>query len=292
MEAEHGKLILQSTIAESSRKDWLLTCFWLQEDAHIADAQFNGDPEQALFGVFDGHGGREVAVYCGARYKEILNGIDSKALPGDRDAQVREWLRKSFLKVDEELRADLKKEEGAGILAAYRKEQPPKKPHILKILGDAEKKEPKEQSPEEMMLDAVGCTANVVYVDKKNKKIYVSNAGDSRCVMSKGGKAVQMSFDHKPNDEGERRRIEAAGSEVNNEGRVDGNLNLSRSLGDLKSKHREHLAPEDQAITANPDTYVYELTDDIDFILMGCDGIWEKNDCDRAVEWMHERLKG
>ena len=128
-----------------------------------------------------------------------------------------------------------------------------------------------------MMLDAVGCTSNVVYIDKENKKIYVANAGDSRCVLSKNKKAVEMSVDHKPNDDVERNRIEKAGSEVTGEGRVDGNLNLSRSLGDLKYKHRENLTPEEQAITANPDTYVFDLTDDIDFILMGCDGIWEKH---------------
>ena len=60
------------------------------------------------------------------------------------------------------------------------------------------------------------------------------------------------------------------------EGRVDGNLNLTRSLGDLKYKHRPHLKPEEQAITANPDTYVIDLDNEVDFILMGCDGIWEK----------------
>lgn len=96
-----------------------------------------------------------------------------------------------------------------------------------------------------MMLDAVGCTSNVIYINKTEKKIYVANAGDSRCVMCKGGKAVEMSVDHKPNDVGEKARIEAAGSEVNADGRVDGNLNLSRSLGDLKSKHRPHLKAED-----------------------------------------------
>jgi len=68
----------------------------------------------------------------------------------------------------------------------------------MKILGDADKKDSKDQTPEDMMLDAVGCTANVVYINKKTKKIYVSNAGDSRCVMSKNGKAVEMSIDHKP----------------------------------------------------------------------------------------------
>jgi serine/threonine protein phosphatase PrpC len=63
------------------------------EDAHIADPKFNNDKDKALFGVFDGHGGREVAVYCGAKYRGILNGKDVSSYDGDKDAQYKEWLR-------------------------------------------------------------------------------------------------------------------------------------------------------------------------------------------------------
>ena len=104
------------------------------------------------------------------------------------------------------------------------------------------------------MLDAIGCTSNVVYIDKAKMKIFVANAGDSRCVLGKNGEAVEMSIDHKPDGEVEIARIEKSGSTIT-EGRVDGNLNLTRSLGDLKYKGRTHLTPEEQAITANPDTY-------------------------------------
>ena len=34
--------------------------------------------------------------------------------------------------------------------------------------------------------------------DKKKRKIFVANAGDSRCVMGIDGKATEMSKDHKP----------------------------------------------------------------------------------------------
>ena len=85
-----------------------------------------------------------------------------------------------------------------------------------------------------MMLDSIGCTANMILIDDM-KRLHIGNAGDSRCVLSRGGKAVPLSFDHKPENEEERRRIEKAGSTIT-EGRVDGNLNLSRSLGDLKYK--------------------------------------------------------
>jgi len=74
------------------------------------------------------------------------------------------------------------------------------------------------------------------------------------------------------------------------EGRVDGNLNLTRSLGDLKYKHKPNLTPEEQAITSNPDVYVFDYSDDIDFIIMGCDGIWEKKSNEEMVEWVYERI--
>jgi serine/threonine protein phosphatase PrpC len=113
-----------------------------------------------------------------------------------------------------------------------------------------------------------------MFINKENKKLHVINSGDSRCTMGRGGKCVEMSIDHKPENEVEIARIHKAGSVIEN-GRVDGNLNLSRALGDLKYKHRDHLTAEEQAITANPDVYTFDLTDDTDFIIMGCDGIWE-----------------
>lgn len=42
--------------------------------------------------------------------------------------------------------------------------------------------------------------------------MFVANAGDSRCVLSRNGKAIPLSEDHKPENEEERRRIEKAGS--------------------------------------------------------------------------------
>lgn len=108
--------------------------------------------------------------------------------------------------------------------------------------------------------------------------------------MGKGGKAVEMSIDHKPESQTEIDRITKSGSTIT-EGRVDGNLNLTRSLGDLKYKQRDHLKPEEQAITANPDTYEFDLEKGVDFILMGCDGIWEKKSNEEAVSWIYEKIK-
>jgi protein phosphatase 1G len=74
-----------------------------------------------------------------------------------------------------------------------------------------------------------GCTAVMALLVKN--KLYVANAGDSRCVVSINGKAHDMSEDHKPEDEPELSRITAAGGRVSSDGRVNGGLNLSRALG-------------------------------------------------------------
>ena len=75
-----------------------------------------------------------------------------------------------------------------------------------------------------------GCTAVVAVL--RGRRLYVANAGDSRAVLCRAGRAVDMSFDHKPEDSPERRRIVKAGGRVTFEGRVNGGLNLSRALGE------------------------------------------------------------
>lgn len=75
-----------------------------------------------------------------------------------------------------------------------------------------------------------GCTAVIALI--VGKDLYVANAGDSRCVVCRNGKAIEMSLDHKPEDEEETKRIEKAGGKITLDGRVNGGLNLSRAIGD------------------------------------------------------------
>lgn len=243
------------------------------------DLKFLGSESKSLFGVFDGHGGREVAVYCSDHYGQILS--DKTSVIDEQG--IEEWLRRSFLDVDTALRT----EEGQTKLGNLRREKPPKKSPIIQMLAGDKNGEDKA---EDMMLDSIGATSNVIYIDHEAKKIYVANAGDSRCTMGKKNSMVEMSVDHKPECEVEIARITKAGSTIT-DGRVDGNLNLTRSLGDLKYKSRENLTPEEQAITANPDTLVFDLDDEVDFIIMGCDGIWEKKSNEEMVSYVYDKLK-
>lgn len=51
------------------------------------------------------------------------------------------------------------------------------------------------------------------------------------------------------------------------EGRINGNLNLSRALGDMEYKKDTKLKPEDQIITAAPDLVKRVFWIIIDYIL-------------------------
>ena len=59
----------------------------------------------------------------------------------------------------------------------------------------------------------------------------MANAGDSRAVLCRGGKAVTLSTDHKPAAPAERARILHAGGAVCHEGRLNGELTVARSIG-------------------------------------------------------------
>ncbi|KAL1451930.1 hypothetical protein WDU94_006260 [Cyamophila willieti] len=133
-----------------------------------------------------------------------------------------------------------------------------------------------------------GCTAVVVlFVDNQ---IYIANAGDSRAVLCRGTTALDLSEDHKPEDEVERARIVKAGGEVTPDGRVNGGLNLSRALGDHSYKQTASLSLSEQMITALPDVTVQTLQPEDKFIIIACDGIWNSLSSQEVVDFVRERI--
>lgn len=132
-----------------------------------------------------------------------------------------------------------------------------------------------------------GCTASTAIISKH--KIWVANAGDSRSVLGVKGRAKPLSFDHKPQNEGEKARINAAGGFVDF-GRVNGNLALSRAIGDFEFKKSPELSPEQQIVTAFPDVTVHEVTDDDEFLVIACDGIWDCQSSQAVVEFVRRGI--
>ncbi|XP_066253113.1 probable protein phosphatase CG10417 isoform X1 [Euwallacea similis] len=135
-----------------------------------------------------------------------------------------------------------------------------------------------------------GCTAVVAIL--KGRDLYVANAGDSRCVVCRNGQAVEMSFDHKPEDAPERARIVNAGGKVTADGRVNGGLNLSRAIGDHAYKENKDLSEREQMITALPDIKKLEINPGEDeFMVLACDGIWNYMSNQEVVDFVKSRIE-
>ncbi|KAF2665632.1 PP2C-domain-containing protein [Microthyrium microscopicum] len=132
-----------------------------------------------------------------------------------------------------------------------------------------------------------GCTACVGVLT--NNKIFCSNAGDSRAVLGIKGRAKPLSFDHKPQNDSERARITAAGGFVDF-GRVNGNLALSRAIGDFEFKKTAELPPEQQIVTAFPDVTEHEVTEDDEFVVIACDGIWDCQSSQAVIEFVRRGI--
>ncbi|XP_034935554.1 probable protein phosphatase CG10417 [Chelonus insularis] len=134
-----------------------------------------------------------------------------------------------------------------------------------------------------------GCTAVVAIL--KGQDLYVANAGDSRCVLCRNGEAVELSLDHKPEDEPEMKRIMAAGGKVTADGRVNGGLNLSRALGDHAYKQSTELPPQEQMISALPDVRHVTIDPKNDeFMVLACDGIWNFMSSSQVIKFVRERI--
>ncbi|XP_001659319.2 probable protein phosphatase CG10417 [Aedes aegypti] len=133
-----------------------------------------------------------------------------------------------------------------------------------------------------------GCTAVVALLH--DKELFVANAGDSRCVVCRNGKALEMSIDHKPEDQVEFERIQKAGGRVTLDGRVNGGLNLSRAIGDHGYKMNKKVRPEEQMISALPDIKKITIEPEDEFMVLACDGIWNFMTSDDVVEFVQERI--
>lgn len=135
---------------------------------------------------------------------------------------------------------------------------------------------------------ASGTTALAVLV--VGRSLVVANAGDCRAVLCRRGKAIEMSRDHKPACLKERKRIEACGGYVY-DGYLNGQLNVARALGDW---HMEGLKDPDGSsgpLSAEPEVMRVSLTEEDEFLIIGCDGIWDVFRSQNAVDFARRKLQ-
>ena len=125
----------------------------------------------------------------------------------------------------------------------------------------------------------------------KDKKLIIANVGDSRLVLFKNGLVSFTTEDHKPGSDTEKKRIESAGGKIyqtpslfplyQNGKEIEipwrvlpGRLSVSRTFGDIEAKD-ERFGGMKGVVVALPDITEIELNDEFNFIVIGCDGIFD-----------------
>jgi serine/threonine protein phosphatase PrpC len=244
------------------------------EDAHIMEGRLYAYKDgkekvplagHSLFAVMDGHGGTFAAAYAGRnlcrvlahqaswlKYAQFANerAVKEKTLSvTDKAVYIKSGLdlleaslKEALVELDREIALALR---GARVPDADTPYHPVEvqadaagaesnaddagnnnNSNSAKTVGDAASQILEEEGDS-------GTTVCIVVITPE--WIFCANAGDSRAVLSRGGKALPLSYDHKPDDDSEERRIRAAGGYVAG-GRVEGDLAVSRGLGDFRFK--------------------------------------------------------
>ncbi|XP_017634774.1 probable protein phosphatase 2C 49 isoform X1 [Gossypium arboreum] len=117
--------------------------------------------------------------------------------------------------------------------------------------------------------------------------LMVANAGDCRAVLCRKGEAIDMSEDHRPIYPSERRRVEELGGFID-DGYLNGVLSVSRALGDWDMKLPKGSS---SPLIAEPEVRQVVLTEDDEFLIIGCDGIWDVMSSQHAVSLVRRGLR-
>ncbi|XP_074281209.1 putative protein phosphatase 2C 27 [Silene latifolia] len=122
------------------------------------------------------------------------------------------------------------------------------------------------------------------------RSLLVANAGDSRAVLSRRGLALEMSKDHRPFCRNERTRVEALGAYVE-DGYLNGQLAVTRALGDWHLDGMKQKDGNDGPLSAEPELKLITLSKEDEFLIIGCDGIWDVFSNQNAVDFARRRLQ-
>ncbi|KAI4327854.1 hypothetical protein L6164_020266 [Bauhinia variegata] len=114
----------------------------------------------------------------------------------------------------------------------------------------------------------------------------IANAGDSRAVLGKRGRAIELSKDHKPNCTSERLRIEKLGGVIY-DGYLNGQLSVARALGDW---HIKGSKGSKSPLSSEPELEEILLTEEDEFLILGCDGLWDVMSSQCAVTMVRKEL--
>ena len=242
-----------------------------------------------IFGIFDGHGGREVPKYLKAHFMDYLNKNQNFIAE-----KYKEGITETFFELDKSFTTKEAQEE----LAKYSEEFKPEKEKEIKeinnLCGENEKLN-EEELKQVMAFNEVfeprnienaniaeftGATGMIIAVCYN--QILIAYAGNSRClVLDKDGKIIKNTKDHTMKDENEKKRVDLARSfNDEDEEKKKGEdehmeyLDSTRGFGDLEFKGNEWIEPKDQEVSVEPQIELVPY-DEAKYIIFGSHGMFE-----------------
>lgn len=237
-------------------------CRKTMEDAHTYIYNFGDSRDAGFFAVYDGHAGHQCAEWCSLKMHTYVSNHIQKNGP----REVSKALNDAFLDVDSQIaRLNVQSSGCTAAVAVLRWEDDPAGP-TSQPSGD---ESPAENGTRTSVESGSG---------KQVRKLYVANVGDTRVVLSRGGRAYRLSYDHKGSDAHEAKRIQNVGGIMMNN-RVSGVLAVTRSLGDCYMK---------ELVTGAPYTTETRLRPEDEFIIIACDGLWDVCTDETAVSLIRE----
>ncbi|KAF4131645.1 Protein phosphatase 2C [Phytophthora infestans] len=223
------------------------------EDRQATTSRKVDDDLVAFFGLYDGHGGPEVAEYLAEKLHENVynhvqkstNKPESARSLQPADIVLADAIRTAYAATDEEIF--------------------------------------KQQLPS-------GSTAVSVVI--RGSTALVSSVGDSQVVLSTNGQAKDMCIAHTPDLSSERDRILKAKGQIS-KGRIYGMLGVSRAFGDIDFKTGRGEFKNrfnGDLVCATPDIVVHEVKSQDEFMVLGCDGLYDVMEPQDVVNFVRAKL--
>jgi len=224
---------------------------WTMEDTYKVE---NGG---RFVAIFDGHGGADVSTILKERLYELYS---------------EELIKKHWEEQNE--------------FGVQRKEIPSKSSHIAALQRGLEQIEDAVMKLDELVYQGSTAVCVVLHVAKDGRRtLLTANIGDSRAILCRAGKAVDMTRDHKPNDEREKERIHAMGEEIEWDpyGQIYRvrDLSLSRAVGDRFAK---------PVVTSEPEIMTFPVDEEDEYVVLASDGLWDVMSSQEVVDYIHQVL--
>ena len=256
----------------------------LNENTFISKISQGNDNNYDIFCIFEGNNGNEVSNFVKNHFHlELLNNINSSP------SRIKEAINKTFLEMNELMKKKEGKDEIINLKISSQQEENKKYKKILNEVIENENIINEELSKDEQdeILDYTGCTAILILIDEKNKKLYFGNIGNSIAIIC--GKNEQKIFEsqHKPTDANEKKRIEETDGFIINE-KLYGVLNTTRAFGNFA--YIEKNQNGNKILSDEPDIKEYNIQSEDEYIFIATESVIECIDKEKIKNIIKENI--